>query len=749
MPRTRWASWAFALALVACAGRSPLVQVDNLVALLPAAEVKRELGDLDLATPAAREHLAAGWYSTERSPGGERFVWSRGDASLFDFFLAAPRDLKVELGCAPLPVAGVAGVAGPPQVIALSLNGHRLGAIELADGMRAYAFRLPRAALLAGANELEFRYRTVSTPDRANGKRRLAVRWRALRFRPAPPAGAEPPRPDHDGLYLPFGTEVVYYLGVPARSELAWDRVDLRAAGGRAAAGRGSGGGRLMVAARDEGGASRVLEVEAGSARQAVDLPGQGSRLLRVALRAIAGSPDAPDAAGGGLWLKAPEVRAPAPAVPGAAKAAQAPPSRPDSGRSGPVRPNIVMYLVDTLRADRLGCYGAKQPTSPTLDAFVRGATLFARAIAQSTWTRPSVASILTGLAPPAHGVETLADRLPEAAVTLPTILRAAGYRTAAFSTNPQVSAATGLAQGFDDFDLRPSGTRSGEMNRLVLRWLDQHRGRSPFFLYIHTIDPHAPYDPPPALASRFAPGVPPGAGSVEEVHRAYAARGEERARRAAQLSQLYDGEVAETDHSFGELLAALRSRGLYDSALVVFVADHGEEFDEHGDLGHGNNLFAQTLDVPMVVKWPGQTRGERVAEVAQQVDLLPTVLRAAALEPPRGLPGIDLRLLAAGRGGKRRAFSHLTYEGRDGVSLVEGDWKLIFPLSHKFGAAPELFARGDRGERLNLAERNDVRAGWLISQIRLELLRAERGPAPREPIDEETRKALAALGYL
>jgi choline-sulfatase len=365
---------------------------------------------------------------------------------------------------------------------------------------------------------------------------------------------------------------------------------------------------------------------------------------------------------------------------------------------------------------------------------------------------------VLTGLGPLAHGVETLDDSLPAAAATLPEVLKAAGYRTAAFSTNPQVSAGTGLAQGFDDFDLTHEDARSEAVNRRVLGWLDRHRGGSPFFLYVHTIDPHAPYEPRDDMRRRFAPGLPARAGWVEEVRLAYAASGEERARRVAQLSTLYDAEIAGNDRSFGALLAELRRRGLYDSALVVFVADHGEEFDEHGELGHGNNLYAETLRVPLIVKWPRQTRGERVRELAQQVDLFPTVLAAAGLRPPAGLPGIDLLALGAGRPGRaggpppvrRAALSHLRYAGREGMSLVDGDWKLILPFSHRFGAGPELYRLdADPGERVNLAAEDEVRAGWLGARIRGQRL-AHAGPALAPvPVDEPTRRALAALGYL
>jgi arylsulfatase A-like enzyme len=195
--------------------------------------------------------------------------------------------------------------------------------------------------------------------------------------------------------------------------------------------------------------------------------------------------------------------------------------------------------------------------------------------------------------------------------------------------------------------------------------------------------------------------------------------------------------------------LEALRRRRLYEPTLVVFVADHGEEFDEHGDLGHGNNLYAETLHVPLVVKWPRQTAAKRIRELAQQVDLFPTVLAAAGLRPPAGMPGVDLLMVGAGRP-RRSALSHLIYEGREGVSLVAGDWKLILPLSRRFGAGPELYRLDtDPGERVNLAARDEVRAGWLAACIRgLRLARGGPAAAPA-PVDQSTRRALAALGYL
>jgi len=715
--------------LAACspAKKTPREPVYDLAVLLPAAEVRREVGGIDFGSFDARPFLESGWSRNEHDPGGGTFVWSLGDVSILTFFLAAPRDLQAVVRCAP--------PEGSPQAMQIDLNGHPLGSIELAAGMRDYEIALPRTALLGGTNRLAFHYRNVSEPTRETGHRRLAVLWDALRFRPVRPSGSEAPRSEKGSLYLPFGSGIDYFLDLSTESSLSLAKIE------------GTSGGRLDLDLQEEGGKAETHTLEAEGTARTVELPGTGRRLVRLALRAVPPSPGTD----GGIRLAAPAVLA----VPAPHEERQAV-ARPVSW---PRQPNVLLYLVDTLRSGRLGCYGGAKPTSPALDAFAKTATLFERAVAQSSWTRPSVTSVLTGQEPLVHGVQTPDDRLAEEAVTLPELLQAAGYRTAGISSNPQVSAETGLARGFKDFELLPGIVRSDEVNRHVMRWLDGKRGDpSPFFLYVHTLDPHAPYEPPADLAQRFAPGVPPHAGTLEEVKQTYRLRHEERAQRMVWYSALYDAEIAANDRSFGELLAALRQRGLEGSTLVIFVADHGEEFDEHGDFGHGNNLYRETLDIPLVVRWPGETEGRRIAYPAQQVDLLPTILAAAGVKPPPGLPGIDLFTLAAtpaaaGAGGwpaHRNVFSHLSYEGAEGMSVVQGDWKLILPLNRKFGPGPELFRRSaDPTDSTNLATDNEIRAGWLRTQIRLELLRTQGSHTARPaPVDEETRKALRALGY-
>lgn len=521
-------------------------------------------------------------------------------------------------------------------------------------------------------------------------------------------------RAGRGALFLPSGTGIVYYLDLPGSSKLLLTSVSAR------------GTARLAVAVQEEGEAERVLDpIEAGTREVEVDLPGKGRHLLRLALRADSGT----------VRLSRPRV----------VSASHRPAPLPVRKGKKP-RPNVIIYLVDTLRADRLGCYGYPKPTSPHLDRFAEGATLFETAIAQAPWTRPSVASVLTGLGPLAHGVRTLEDRLPDAAETLAERLRASGYRTAAFSTNWHIGPDTGFAQGFDDFLFFPKEPDSTSVNRRVLAWLDARHGEKPFFLYIHTLDPHSPYTPPLDLRQKFAPGARPEAGSLEHVRRTYAVQRKHRAARIAEVAPLYDAEIAANDRSFGALLSALKERKLFEESLIIFVSDHGEELGEHGAFGHAQSLYAEELDVPLVVKLPFQARGERVSRLAQHVDLVPTVLAAAGLPPAAGLPGVDLFRPLGER--EPAAFSHLSYRGREGMSVVVDGWKRIEPWSRKLGARPALYQQGD--ESLDLAEGNPVRSGFLGSLLRAEALRGRHGLRPEQAgMDEETRKKLEALGYL
>jgi arylsulfatase A-like enzyme len=300
--------------------------------------------------------------------------------------------------------------------------------------------------------------------------------------------------------------------------------------------------------------------------------------------------------------------------------------------------PNVLVYLIDCLRADHVGAYGYARPTTPHLDALARDGVLFEDAWACASWTKPSVGCLFTSRLPVRHGARTIDDALDPHAATLAEALGAAGYESASFVANPFVSTrAFGLSRGFDRVrqvvdpsprqNINTLEADAIHLNRALFPWLER-RGRRRFFAYVHSLDLHAEYRPRPPFTRLFV------------------ARGA-----APREVDLYDAELRANDHSFGELVGWLKKRGLYDDTLIVVTGDHGEEFGEHGTWRHGRSLNRALLHVPLIVKLPAAARrGTRVAAPVSNIDIAPTVLDLAGVARPAGFEGLSLRPLIEGR---------------------------------------------------------------------------------------------------
>lgn len=352
--------------------------------------------------------------------------------------------------------------------------------------------------------------------------------------------------------------------------------------------------------------------------------------------------------------------------------------------------PNVLIYIIDALRADHLSCYGYRRPTSPAIDALAAdpAAVRFTRAYSPATWTKPVAASILSGCYPPAHGVRSRSDLFLRAVPRLPEILQDAGYRTAAVSTIGNVSSVLGFGIGFDRFvdlykdpDLvqRREVSNTGawklyfeqdttvvlplaeDVNQRAMEWLAErawseignhpftqspshpvtHSPSPPWFLFLWALDPHDPYYPPPGFDRWRDPGYTGRIdGSAESVRRARTPADVQR------LVDLYDGEIAYVDQQFGELLAFLRESGQYDDTLIVVAGDHGEAFGEHGDFVHGHLAYDEIMHVPLVVKFPAgaAVSGGAVNALAQLTDIAPTVMDVLGLGHRAGdMQGVSL----------------------------------------------------------------------------------------------------------
>ncbi len=407
-----------------------------------------------------------------------------------------------------------------------------------------------------------------------------------------------------------------------------------------------------------------------------------------------------------------------------------------------PPRPNIVIVLVDTLRADAVGFGGARRNTSPRLDAWARRGIVFDRATTPAGWTRTAVISLFTGLYPAAHGVQDKDHVAPDSLLMLAEVLHDAGWRTAAFVSNFAVAARFGTGQGFDTFRFfdkkeAPPGTPK-KLNYLPIEYMDpevraflSRPPAEPFFAYIHTTDPHYPYLPPPEYLQW---GTDP------------------RAR--------YDGEVLYTDRYVGEWLDAMERSGVLGRTIVVLTADHGEEFHEHGGTGHGVTVFNECVRVPLVFWAPGLVPGHRRALVSL-VDVAPTLLEAARVPSPDGFAaeGRSLWPMIVGGdpgNGWNWNYSELVYPSK-GIAFTyrEGDDKVVHIVRDKMGRKDwtGLFdVARDPFERNNLAGRHPEllrRLRRKMRAVREEHLREARAGANPRPLDEDALERLRSLGYV
>jgi len=397
------------------------------------------------------------------------------------------------------------------------------------------------------------------------------------------------------------------------------------------------------------------------------------------------------------------------------------------SQRKEEPKQNFLLITIDTLRADRLSCYGSRYPKTPNIDSLAERGVLFSRAFANTSTTLPSHANILLGTTPNHHGVhENLNFVVREELLTLAEHLKNNGYSTAAFVGAYALDSRFGLSQGFDVYDDKYSRIHSVNLASLErkaeavieasLEWL---QGRvSPWFLWVHCWDPHSPYDPPEPFKTQYK-------------------------------DNLYEGEVAYVDLILGKLFDYMKEKNLFRSTLVIFTGDHGESLGQHGEETHGFFAYNSSIWIPLIISSP-ETASRSVDDYVSHIDIFPTVCDALGIKMPSFLQGTSL--LPALKGEKlpeRQIYfeSLYPYYSRGWAPL-----KGFILEKKKFidSPLPELYdLNNDFDELKNLAERKKV--AQLTSQLK-EIIQALT-PAEKidaaQKVDRETRERLASLGYI
>jgi arylsulfatase A-like enzyme len=438
-------------------------------------------------------------------------------------------------------------------------------------------------------------------------------------------------------------------------------------------------------------------------------------------------------------------------------------------------RPNVILVMVDTLRADHLSCYGSDLATPALCSVAEPDGSRF-HAFSHASWTRPAAATLLTSLVPSSHGVMSKTSALASEIALLPELLQQAGYATGGIAANINLAQSLGFAQGYDEYHyLAPDylagaqesssklvvynigravwfkvkrGLSFGDfyqdskvVNEVAFDFLERHKD-SRFFLFLHYMDPHDPYFAHPYDGTAIA--------RVSNQHPS--------PELAAEMRRLYRGEIEYLDANFATLLAKLRELGLEDDTMIVLTSDHGEEFHDHGGFWHGLTLYDEQVRVPLLVRWAGD--GARapqapVEHVVGLVDVAPTILARAGVAVPPAMQGVDLALSEAERPERsRRVFSEEDHEGNVLRSVRTQQWKWIEanPGNPRGLAPEELFhVAEDPGERHDLAKQRPEAVADLRrhADAHAQLARRQGRDAEAAKLSASEEEALRQLGYV
>jgi choline-sulfatase len=428
---------------------------------------------------------------------------------------------------------------------------------------------------------------------------------------------------------------------------------------------------------------------------------------------------------------------------------------------------NVIVVLIDTLRARSLKAFNPDtRVKTPVLDKIALEGTVLEATQAPENWTKPSTASLLTGLYPATHGAKTDAAAVPKGATLLSEALKEAGFTTGSFIANGYVSDKFGFNQGWDKYTNYIREKKSTEAENVFKEagdWIEKHKDER-FFTYVHTIDPHVPYDPPDEFLSLYKKGEYAGQVAPRKTPDQLAEAKKNPPKITFSpadkqyLKDLYDGEVSYHDHYLGLFIERLQKLGLYDDTVFVVTADHGEEFDEHGSWGHGHSVYQELLWIPYIVRFPGVVpAAKRISEATSSMTIFPTVLEAAGVPLPSVLE--EKSVLSWLRGGPPPAVPVAFSDFLDDRRVIRaGRWKLILRGTNEtmfdLGSDPTEQKELERGKSPIAARYTTLLLGqFLGARDRRNWLRANQGQGVKlekenAAIDETLREQLKAIGY-
>ena len=420
-----------------------------------------------------------------------------------------------------------------------------------------------------------------------------------------------------------------------------------------------------------------------------------------------------------------------------------------DSKRTVSDRPNVIFICIDALRADHLGSYGYTRDTSPFIDQLTQKGAMFTNVTSQSSWTKTSVATFLTSDYEMLSRIVGEEDKLPPEVNTLAEILKNHGYTTGAFVANPWLLPQFGFKQGFDYYNTQQVMDDRGRRIKVedITAYLDKIKKRK-FFLYVHFMDVHSPYHPPAPYDQMFT-----------------GEKGSYRYRNGKMIINkddldktvgLYDGEIRSLDEKISILFRYLNKQHLLRNTLVIINADHGDEFMEHGGMGHGTTLYRELLHVPLFILPPDDIDIERsiIPSPVRSIDIVPTILDILKIQPVTDIDGVSLlELIKGGHDfSPPAALSAVrSHNLKDSlISLSNARYHYIYNISKHMNELYDL--QNDPGEKENLVSTKPELAGKMhdeMENLSAEYLHNNASPSAKTSINKETLETLKSLGYI
>lgn len=732
----------------------------DLVEYFSVAEVNQPVYKIDFADRSLQHLFSSGWANFEGvgTPNGRS--WTDARNAVVDVPIWDKQPLKVHLTLSPPSFAPL-----PEQGVQLLWNDALIHSATLAEKLSTVEFVVPAENLYYGINRLELRPRYWVQPAKVSefkDNRSLGVLCREIRFEQA---GFQPltlptaAQVEQNSLIQFPGSLITYHFPLPRNGVFQGEGI-LQLNSEKASS---LNKGKLMISLLDSDHQERILFsqdmatlVESPQISFRENLSDLAGKMAALSLSFwVEGSREVLE----GVRLEWKSLRL------------EGVESRLVADQLDRIRGeyNILVILFDALRADHIEPYGNIEVKTPNMSRLASQGTTFLNAFTQTSWTRPSVASILTSLYPSVH--QTTQDNIPLSpeVVYLPEILQKQEYRTILVHNNPHLDQVWGFTRGFDE--VKPiyeiPGYHFSAQNRADLVWeqvIDPliHRDiEQPFFIYLHELDPHGPYDPPPPYDRMYTGDYDGGMDGAEEIMhlmRSYFMPVDQAD--VAYMNALYKGEITYMDGFLGRILDRLEQSGLSKNTLVIFTSDHGEEFWEHQRMQHQHTLYDELLHVPLILSLPGVVQeGKRPAAYAQLIDLPPTILDLVGIRIPSVMQGKSLLPYLFAPDDyqpDRQVFAELSAAGQDILSVRFRQWKLIAPLRFDGVRLWRLYdLEKDPGEQVNRWSRQPVIGRTLRQMLAWQMIQnAHVGVAVPDTIDENQLdpaivEKLKSLGYL